>query len=79
MVIETVKQAEDGNGIIVRLYETQRKRGSVALTAGFAVASAQRTNLLEETKHEVQVEGEQVLYDIKPYEIVTSADRAGVK
>ena len=37
VVIETVKQAEDGNGIIVRLYETQRKRGPVVLTAGFPV------------------------------------------
>ncbi len=71
MVIETVKQAEDGNGIIVRLYETQRKRGPVVLTAGFPVRAAQRTNLLEETKHEVKVEGERVLYDIRPFEIVT--------
>ena len=70
-MIETVKQAEDGNGIVVRLYETQRKRSSVVLTTGFPVASAQRTNLLEETKHEVQVEGEKVFYDIKPFEIVT--------
>jgi alpha-mannosidase len=27
VIIETIKRAEDGNGIIVRLYESQRKRG----------------------------------------------------
>jgi hypothetical protein len=26
VVIETVKRAEDGDGVIVRLYETQRRR-----------------------------------------------------
>jgi alpha-mannosidase len=29
VIIETVKQAEDGNGIIVRLYEGERNRGAV--------------------------------------------------
>ena len=27
VIIETMKHAEDGNGIIIRLYEIQRKRG----------------------------------------------------
>ena len=50
IVIETIKQAEDGNGMIVRLYECQRQRGPVTLTAGFPLAGAARTNLLEENQ-----------------------------
>lgn len=55
IVIETVKQAEDGDGVIVRFYESQRQRGPVTLTTGFDLAEAWRTNSLF----------------VKPYEIVT--------
>jgi len=71
VIVETVKRAEDGNGVIVRLYETQRRRGAIALVAGFPLAAAARTNLLEEEKAALAVEGNSVQYDIRPYEIVT--------
>ena len=71
VVIETVKQAEDGNGVIVRLYESQRRRGEIKLTAGFPVQAAYRTNLLEETQAELTVAGNTVSYAIRPYEIAT--------
>jgi alpha-mannosidase len=71
MVIETIKQAEDGHGIIVRLYETQRKRGMATLTAAFPPAQAFRTNLLEEDQYELEVNGKQVKVPVKPYQIVT--------
>ena len=71
VVIETVKRAEDGNGVIVRLYETQRRRGSITLTTGFPLQAAARTNLLEEEKYTLAVDGNTVRYDIRPFEIVT--------
>ncbi|MBE7552913.1 MAG: alpha-mannosidase [Anaerolineales bacterium] len=71
IVIETVKQAEDGNGVIVRMYESQRQRSPVTLTAGFDLRSAWRTNLLEENQDELPVSGNQVTFFVKPYEIVT--------
>ncbi len=71
VIIETVKQAEDGHGLIVRLYEAQRTRGRVALKAGFPLATAYRCNLLEETEVELPVRGDKVAFDIRPYEIVT--------
>jgi alpha-mannosidase len=71
VVIETVKQAEDGRGIVVRLYESQRRRGQVRLSTAFALAGAWRTNLLEEDQRALQVEGNDVVFQIKPYEIVT--------
>jgi alpha-mannosidase len=71
VIIETVKWAEDGNGIIVRLYDTLRRRGPITLTTSFPLKAAVRTNLLEEEKYPLTVEGNRVRYNIRPFEIVT--------
>ena len=71
IVIETVKRAEDGRGIIVRFYESQRRRGLVTLTAAFPLAGVYHTNLLEETQSDLMPEGNQVTLMVKPFEIVT--------
>jgi alpha-mannosidase len=71
IVIETVKQAEDGLGLIVRLYESRRQRGLVTLTTAFNLAEAWRTNLLEENQEPLKQAENQVSLFIKPYEIVT--------
>jgi alpha-mannosidase len=71
IVIETVKLAEDGQGLILRLYESHRRRGEVTLTAGFPLAAVQRTNLLEENQATLTPQGHQVTLFVKPYEIVT--------
>ncbi len=70
-VIETVKQAEDGSGVVVRLYESQRQRGPVTLQAGFEIAKAERTNLLETPRETLEVQDNAVTFDLKPFEIVT--------
>jgi alpha-mannosidase len=71
VVIETVKRAEDGQGIIVRLYETQRKRSLVTLVAGFPLKAAWRANILEENQQTLDVDGNTVKFEVKPYQIVT--------
>src|SRR5262249_32059718 len=71
VIIETVKQAEDGHGIIVRLYENQRNRGKVNIKAGFTLAEAHHCNLLEENETALPVEDNQVQIEITPYQIVT--------
>jgi alpha-mannosidase len=71
VAIETVKRAEDGRGIIVRLYEFRRVRGPITLKFGFPVAAAYRVNLLEETQATLKATGARVTYTIRPYEIVT--------
>jgi alpha-mannosidase len=71
VVVETIKQAEDGDGIIVRLYESQRQRGPITLTAGFSLAGAWRTNLLEENQSELPCSGNRLTLFVKPYEIIT--------
>ena len=71
VIIETIKHAEDGDGIIVRLYESQRKRGQVQVKFGGAVDSAWVTNLLEENESALSVENDSILLNLKPYQIVT--------
>jgi len=71
VIIETVKQAEDGDGLIVRLYESQRKRGQVRVQVGGEVECAWETNLLEEDQSQLQVESNQVILNVRPYQIVT--------
>jgi alpha-mannosidase len=71
LVIETIKRAEDGEGLIIRLYETQRKRGPFALTTGFSIAKAWRTNILEENQESLPVKKNRVEGFIKPYQIYT--------
>ena len=71
IVVETIKGAEDGNGLIVRLYESQRRRSQVRLQLGFELGSAWRTNLLEENQDALTPDGNTLSLSMRPYEIVT--------
>lgn len=71
MVIETIKRAEDGDGIIIRLYESHRKRGEVEVRCAFEIAGAWLTNLLEENETALRVEDHSIYLSVKPYQIFT--------
>ncbi|MBE0685022.1 MAG: alpha-mannosidase, partial [Anaerolineaceae bacterium] len=71
VVIETIKQAEDGDGLIIRLYESQRKRGLVILKSFLPIQSAWETNLLEENQESCLLVDHEIHLNIKPYEIKT--------
>jgi alpha-mannosidase len=71
VIIETVKQAEDGNGVVVRLYESQRIRGAVSLRTGFPIQRAYVCNLLEENERELEVGDDSLTLYITPFQIVS--------
>jgi alpha-mannosidase len=71
VIIETVKQAEVGDGIIVRLYESQRKRGQVRVRFRSGLKSSWMTNLLEENESALDVCQDSITLNLKPYQIVT--------
>lgn len=71
VIIETIKQAEDGEGIILRLYESQRRRGQVEIKFSKPVQAAWTTNLLEENLEPMQVKDASIRIDLNPYQIVT--------
>ena len=72
VVLETVKKAEDGDGVILRMYECENARTPVTLTFNRPFASAESCNCLEEPDGEpVKVDGNKVSFLVKPFEIKT--------
>jgi alpha-mannosidase len=71
VLIETIKQAEDGDGWIIRLFESQRKRGLVVLKSFVPIRSAWETNLLEENQEPCTLVDHEIHLNFKPYEIKT--------
>lgn len=71
VIIETIKRAEDGNGVIIRLYESMRKRGKVQLASIFPMVSVWRTDLLELDIERIDMDGSCVELSINPFEIIT--------
>jgi alpha-mannosidase len=71
VIIETIKTAEDGFGLIVRLFESHRKRGVILLKVNFKLAQVWRTNLLEQNLTPVDNHDQLIELQINPFEIVT--------
>ena len=71
VVIETVKKAENGEELIVRLYECYNRRTNVTLICGEEIADAVECNLLEEDEKQVSFADNTVSLLIRPYEIKT--------
>ncbi len=77
IVVETVKVADDGDGLIVRLYEAHNQRGQASLRFGQPVASAVETDLLERTVGQLTVDGDTVHIAVRPFEVKTLRVRLG--
>ena len=71
IVLETIKQAEDGQGVIVRLYECHNRRTKAAVRFGFKVCEAELCDLQEQTKKAAEICGQEVRFEAAPYEIIT--------
>ena len=71
ILIDTVKRAEDGDGIVVRLYEYRNSKGRANLVFGRPVTKIVETNLCEEGGEEIPVENNGISFEIGCYEIKT--------
>jgi alpha-mannosidase len=75
LVVAAVKLAEDRSGeVIVRLYESSGGRGTGRLTAGFPLAGAVETDLLERPLPDAApyaVDGDGVPLALRPFQILT--------
>lgn len=71
IVVETVKRAEDGNGVIVRLYEAHNARGWASLAMLGNPRAAWLCTLDENPIEELEIIEDQVTIDYKPFEIIT--------
>jgi alpha-mannosidase len=71
LVVDTIKRAEDGDALVVRLYEAHGARGTARLRLGLPVSAARFANLLEDPGEPAQVDGDAIAVPYRPYEIVT--------
>lgn len=73
VMFETVKLAENGDGIILRLYEYKNCRGTVTAALCSQIASIVECDLMENPLEDVQVAcyDNAFTFSIKPYEIKT--------
>ena len=70
-VIETIKKAEDGDGIIIRGYEAYNGKASVSLDFGFDAKEAYLCDLTENRDKKLEIHGNSVGFEISNFEIVT--------
>jgi alpha-mannosidase len=73
LMLEAVKEAEDGEAMIVRLYENHNKRGVVSLDFWRPVRAVSCTDLIEKSRIEKKLEiaGKTVRVPYRNYEIIT--------
>ncbi len=68
----TLKRAEDGDGIIVRLIETEGREVTATLTVPhLTIETAHRTNLVEENEAEITCTGHEIKVSLKAFGITT--------
>lgn len=72
LALGSLKRAEDGRGVILRLYEPHGARGTSVLRFAWEVLDAERVNLLEESAGgSVAIEGGAVRLAVRPFEVVS--------
>ncbi|HBI6623459.1 TPA: alpha-mannosidase [Listeria monocytogenes] len=67
VMIDSIKQAEDGDGIILRLHEFAGTHGEVTITSGYPITSITECNLLEENETSLS----NPTFAVAPFEIKT--------
>ena len=71
VIVETVKEAENDDSVIVRAYETKNARTKTTFTFGFDVSEVSVCDLSEKEIQKLPVRGRSVTVQVKPFEIVT--------
>jgi alpha-mannosidase len=71
-VVDTVKPAEDGDGLIVRVYDCAGRRGPVSLSFNRPLSFAEAVTILEEPDPEagsITVDGEMLHFALLPFQV----------
>lgn len=72
LALAGLKRSEDGEAVILRLYEPHGARGRTTLRFPGGLKTAERTNLLEDRGGEpVGVEEDAIHVEVRPFEVVT--------
>ena len=71
IVLDAFKQAEDGQGYIMRFYESKQARGKVKVDFPFTFAKAIECNMMEVDEQEIARDDSSFELFIKPFEVKT--------
>lgn len=71
LVIDTIKPAWDGHGVIIRIHETMGNHGSAVLHSTNKIMSSEETDLIEQKSMKQDVEENSIHFTYAPYEIKT--------
>jgi alpha-mannosidase len=71
VICETVKEAEDGESTVIRLYESKNIKGRVNIDIGFNAERCFVCDLMENELSELTMENGRVSLDVGGFEIVT--------
>ncbi len=71
VILDALKPAQDGNGIIVRVYEAETRRTDVQMEFDLDYSRVVECNLMECDEREIPVEGKKFSFNMKPHEVKT--------
>ena len=69
VIVETVKQAEDSDALVARLYEAHGARGKASIRFGVPVSNVTECNLMEDPETDIPVKDNTITINIKPFEV----------
>ena len=76
MICETVKQAEDGEGTVLRLYECRNRRTEAHLTLGLPAGQVFLCDMMERELCELPLSDGRVTLPLGGFEILTLKSKA---
>lgn len=71
LIIDTIKRAEDGKGIIIRAYEANGSSGNASVTLCGISGDVYSTDLLETEIGKIECDRNTFTFEYKPFEILT--------
>lgn len=71
VILDAVKPAQDGSGIIVRMYEAETRHCGVKCSFDFDYSKVIECNLMECEEKEIPVNGKEFTFSMKPHEVKT--------
>jgi alpha-mannosidase len=71
VTLETLKQAENGRGLILRVFEHANRRADATIRFGVPVATVERVNLMEDGAEALPLEDNAIKLALRPFEITT--------
>jgi alpha-mannosidase len=71
LVLSALKKPEDGDGVILRFFETKGERVQGRVRMAWQIDKASIVDMLEREEDDLEVEGNELEIDVNPFEIVT--------